>query len=92
MLSVTPTSAIFRRFFDRKEPLKDVVLQLESLTQESKKIINKKGSRPTLTPLEFLTQLSDWFPETIPDIHINYVYMTHTCGVILKALRSECLS
>lgn len=55
MLSVTPTSAIFRRFFDRKEPLKDVIIRLESLIQEAKKINNKKGSRRTLTPLEFLT-------------------------------------
>lgn len=91
MLSVTPTSAIFRRFFDRKEPLKDVIFWLESLMQESRKS-NKKGTRRTLTPLEFLTQLSDWLPETIPDIHIDYVSMTRTCGMLLKTLRSECLS
>lgn len=91
MLSVTPTSAIFRRFFDRKEPLKDVIFWLESLMQGSKKS-NKKDSRRTLTPLEFLTQLRDWLPETIPDIHIDYVSMTRTCGMLLKTLRSECLS
>lgn len=91
MLSVTPTSAIFRRFFDRKEPLKDVIFWLESLMQESKKS-NKKDTRRTLTPLEFLTQLGDWLPETIPDIHIDYVSMTRTCGILLKTLRSECLS
>lgn len=91
MLSVTPTSAIFRRFFDRKEPLKDVIFWLESLMQESRKS-NKKGTRRTLTPLEFLTQLSDGLPETIPDIHIDYVSMTRTCGMLLKTLRSECLS
>lgn len=91
MLSVTPTSAIFRRFFDRKEPLKDAIFWLESLMQESKKS-NKKGTRRTLTPLEFLTQLSDWLPKTIPDIHIDYVSMTRTCGMLLKTLRSECLS
>lgn len=91
MLSVTPTSAIFRRFFDRKEPLKDVIFWLESLMQESKKS-NKKDTRRTLTPLEFLAQLRDWLPETIPDIHIDYVSMTRTCGMLLKSLRSECLS
>lgn len=91
MLSVTPTSAIFRRFFDRKEPLKDVIFWLESLMQESKKS-NKKGTRRTLTPLEFLTKLSDWLPETMPDIHIDYVSMTRTCGILLKTIRSECLS
>lgn len=91
MLSVTPTSAIFRRFFDRKEPLKDVIFWLESLMQESKKS-NKKDTRRTLTPLEFLAQLRDWLPETIPDIHIDYVSMTRTCGMLLKSLRSERLS
>lgn len=59
--------------------------------QESKKI-NKRGNRRKVTPLEFLTQLSDWFPETIPDIHIDYASMTRTCGMLLKTLRSECLS
>ena len=91
ILSVTPTSAIFRRFFDRKEPLKGVIFWLEFLMQESKKS-NKKDTGRTLTPLEFLTQLRDWLPETIPDIHIDYVSMTRFCGMLLKSLRSECLS
>lgn len=89
-ISITPTSAIFRRFFDRKEGLKGVIFWLESVMQESKKS-KKKDTRRSLTPLEFLKQLRDWLPETIPDIHIDYVSMTRTCGMLLKSLRSECL-
>lgn len=83
----TPTSNIFREYFDGKAEMKDCLYRLEALEPaESRK---KWAARRHLTPLEFLVQMRDLLPRTLPDMRIDYISMTRTCNMLLKRIRSR---
>lgn len=86
----TPTSTIFREYFDGKAAMKDCLYRLEALIQASEPAESRKkwAAKRHLTPLEFLTQVRGWLPRTLPDMQIDYITMTRTCNMLLKRIRS----
>lgn len=87
----TATSNIFREFFDGKAAMKDCLYRLEALIQASEPAEGRKkwAARRHLTHLEFLAQVRDWLPQTLPDMRIDYITMTRTCNMLLRRIRTR---
>lgn len=87
----TATSNIFREYFNGKAAMKDCLNRLEALIQASEPTESRKkwAARRHLTPLEFLTQVRDWLPRTLPDMQTDYISMTRTCNMLLKRIRDR---
>ena len=81
----TPTSNIFRRYFDRKETTQECLYRLEELIKEKSP---KRHSKPYITPLEMLGQARDWLPRAVPDMRVDYITLTRSCGTLLKKMRA----
>lgn len=86
----SPTSTIFRHYFDRKGPMEKYLYQLERLFQETDQPQKSRmTSRNFLTPLEMLSQMSDWLSGNLTDMNIDYITLTRTCNKLLKRVRKH---
>lgn len=90
LMARTPTSNIFRRYFDGKDTTQECLYRLETLIKESQHSEKPKHHPKThTTPLELLTQVRDWLPRATPDMRINYVTLTRTCNTLLRRVRAR---
>ena len=99
-LTASSTSTIFRQYFDQKgaQPLEKYLYQFEKLTHQAstenqpnpkKSKASSSTPRNYLTPLQILTQMSDWLSTHLTDMNIDCITLTRTCNTILRRVRER---
>lgn len=86
--AASPTSAIFRHYYDQNEPMEKYLYQLETLFLSTAPGRNPHH-RKFLTPLETLTHMSAWLSTNLTDMSIDYITLTRTCNTLLKRVRAR---
>ena len=89
-LKTSATSDVFRPLFEGKGSLEACLVRMERLIYSSRKPISKKQvTHSALTPLEFLSQLTNLLPPMVKRLEFDYITLTKDCAKLLKDIRNQ---